>query len=68
MRATDRYTTPGSLAGLCGLTVPVRTASAPQAVLLTGAAFKEAELLALARSLEAEDDRVGVCDWASRVE
>ena len=66
MHATDRWTIPGSLAGLCGLTVPVKSPLGPQAVLLSGAAFREAEILALARSVESRDARVGAMDWTSR--
>lgn len=68
MHATDRWTIPGSLAGLCGLTVPVISDGLPAAALLTGPAFSEAELLALGAALESADERVGACDWSSRFE
>lgn len=66
MHATDRWTIPSSLAGLCGLTVPVKSSAGPRAALLTGPAFREAEILALGHSLESEDDRVGTVAWTSR--
>jgi len=51
MYATDRWTIPASLAGACGLAVPLRGGPHPGSVLLTAAPFAEARLLALGHAL-----------------
>lgn len=61
MYATDRWTVPSSLAGLCGLTVPLRRVGAPRATLLTAPAFEEPRLLALGRALEASSNALVGC-------